>query len=170
MPSPELRRTSVRIADIHVSQLSRENRILPTRATEERAKPTFSEFTTRIVCLSAAMDLWWFARRSAPIQIAALPLVNLSQDASNDFCMRAGQQLRINAQLVRVRDDFPLWSGRYDRELSDLFAIQDENTTGMAKTTNHAQTRTGELWASDAPTGLSRWIGTDKRVWHCLQS
>jgi len=40
--------------------------------------------------------------------------------------LRAGQQLRINAQLVRVRDDSPLWSGRYDRELSDVFAIQDE--------------------------------------------
>ena len=40
--------------------------------------------------------------------------------------LRAGQQLRINAQLVRVRDDFPLWSGRYDRQLTDVFAIQDE--------------------------------------------
>ena len=40
--------------------------------------------------------------------------------------LRAGQQLRINAQLVRVRDDFLLWSGRYDRQLNDVFAIQDE--------------------------------------------
>ena len=32
--------------------------------------------------------------------------------------LRAGQQLRINAQLVRVRDDFPLWSGSFDRELT----------------------------------------------------
>jgi len=29
---------------------------------------------------------------------------------------RAGQQLRITVQLVRASDDFPLWSGRYDRE------------------------------------------------------
>jgi serine/threonine-protein kinase len=40
--------------------------------------------------------------------------------------LRAGPQLRINAQLVRVRDDFPLWSGRFDRKLTDIFAIQDE--------------------------------------------
>src|SRR5215471_16230487 len=39
---------------------------------------------------------------------------------------RSGEQLRINAQLVRVRDDSPLWSGRYDEELRDIFAIQDE--------------------------------------------
>jgi TolB-like protein len=45
--------------------------------------------------------------------------------------LRVGQQLRINAQLVRVRDDFPLWSGRYDRELADALAIQDEISRGI---------------------------------------
>jgi TolB-like protein/cytochrome c-type biogenesis protein CcmH/NrfG len=44
---------------------------------------------------------------------------------------RDGQQLRINAQLIRVRDDFPLWSGRFDRELTDVFAIQDEISRGI---------------------------------------
>ena len=43
----------------------------------------------------------------------------------------SGQQLRINAQLVRVRDDFPLWAGKYDRELTDVFAIQDEISRGI---------------------------------------
>jgi serine/threonine-protein kinase len=45
--------------------------------------------------------------------------------------LRSGQQLRINAQLVRVRDDFPLWSGRFDRELADVLAIQDEISRGI---------------------------------------
>jgi serine/threonine-protein kinase len=40
--------------------------------------------------------------------------------------LRADGRLRINAQLVRVADDTPLWSGRFDRELKDIFAIQDE--------------------------------------------
>ena len=44
---------------------------------------------------------------------------------------RAGQQLRITVQLVRVSDDFPLWSGRYDREFTDIFAIQDEISRGI---------------------------------------
>jgi TolB-like protein/Tfp pilus assembly protein PilF len=43
----------------------------------------------------------------------------------------AGHQLRINAQFVRVRDDLPLWSGRFDRELTDVFAIQDEISRGI---------------------------------------
>lgn len=45
--------------------------------------------------------------------------------------LRSGQQLRITAQLIRARDDFPLWSGRYDRELTDVFAIQDEISRGI---------------------------------------
>jgi TolB-like protein/Flp pilus assembly protein TadD len=45
--------------------------------------------------------------------------------------LRAGQQLRIDVQLVRVHDDFPLWSGRFDRELTDVFAIQDEISIGI---------------------------------------
>jgi TolB-like protein len=40
--------------------------------------------------------------------------------------LRSGQQLRINVQLVRASDDFSMWSGGYDRELTDVFAIQDE--------------------------------------------
>src|SRR5262249_23131204 len=38
-----------------------------------------------ITLLLAAIGLWRFARRSAPIPIAVLPLVNLSQDAFNDY-------------------------------------------------------------------------------------
>ena len=39
---------------------------------------------------------------------------------------RAGNRLRITAQLTDVRDGRTLWSERYDRELADVFAIQDE--------------------------------------------
>ena len=45
--------------------------------------------------------------------------------------LRDGQQLRINAQLVRVRDDFPLWTAKYDREVTDVFAIQEEISRGI---------------------------------------
>jgi len=39
---------------------------------------------------------------------------------------RAGSRLRITAQLVRVADGMHLWSERFDRQLDDVFAIQDE--------------------------------------------
>ena len=39
---------------------------------------------------------------------------------------RAGNRLRITTQLVDTRTDFPLWSERYDREMKDVFDVQDE--------------------------------------------
>jgi TolB-like protein/tetratricopeptide (TPR) repeat protein len=39
---------------------------------------------------------------------------------------RAGNRLRIAVQLVSVADGYHLWSERYDRELTDVFDIQDE--------------------------------------------
>jgi TolB-like protein/Tfp pilus assembly protein PilF len=45
--------------------------------------------------------------------------------------LRIGNELRVNAQLVRVRDDVPLWSAHYDRALVDVFAIQDEISRGI---------------------------------------
>jgi len=45
--------------------------------------------------------------------------------------LRGRQQFRINAQLIRVRDDFPLWSGRFEAELTDALAIQEEISRGI---------------------------------------
>jgi TolB-like protein/Flp pilus assembly protein TadD len=39
---------------------------------------------------------------------------------------KAGNFLRITAQLVNVEDGYRLWSDRFDREMKDIFAIQDE--------------------------------------------
>ena len=39
---------------------------------------------------------------------------------------KQGGKLRITAQLIKVEDGFHLWSERYDRDMGDIFAIQDE--------------------------------------------
>jgi len=39
---------------------------------------------------------------------------------------KAGNKVRITAQLINVEDGFHLWSETYDREMEDIFAIQDE--------------------------------------------
>jgi TolB-like protein/Flp pilus assembly protein TadD len=49
--------------------------------------------------------------------------VNFVVDGS---VLRSAEKLRINVEFVRVADDVPLWSGRFDRELKDIFTIQDE--------------------------------------------
>ncbi|VAW03983.1 Adenylate cyclase [hydrothermal vent metagenome] len=39
---------------------------------------------------------------------------------------KAGDKVRITAQLINASNGFHLWSGTYDRELTDIFAVQDE--------------------------------------------
>jgi tetratricopeptide (TPR) repeat protein len=46
---------------------------------------------------------------------------------------KSGSRLRVSAQLVNVADGYHLWSERYDRELEDVFAIQDEIAENIVK-------------------------------------
>jgi non-specific serine/threonine protein kinase len=46
---------------------------------------------------------------------------------------RAGARLRINTQLVDTRTDFPVWSERFDREMKDVFEVQDEIARKIAE-------------------------------------
>ncbi|HYY70542.1 MAG TPA: protein kinase [Terriglobales bacterium] len=46
---------------------------------------------------------------------------------------RAGNRLRINTQLVDTSTDFPIWSERYDREMKDVFEVQDEIASKIAQ-------------------------------------
>src|SRR5262249_26691415 len=43
--------------------------------------------------------------------------------------LRIGSRLRVDAQLIRVRDDVPLWSQQFNRDAADVFAVQDEIST-----------------------------------------
>jgi serine/threonine-protein kinase len=47
---------------------------------------------------------------------------------------RSGNRLRISAELVNVADGYQLWTERYDREMEDVFAIQDEISLAIANT------------------------------------
>jgi len=51
---------------------------------------------------------------------------------------KSGNRVRVTAQLINVDDGYHLWSEQYDRELDDIFAIQEEiadNIAGMLKLT-----------------------------------
>ena len=45
---------------------------------------------------------------------------------------KSGNRLRITAQLVNAADGYHLWSERYDREIEDVFAVQDEIAAAIA--------------------------------------
>ncbi len=46
---------------------------------------------------------------------------------------QAGRRLRITAQLIDVASGYHLWSERYDREMEDVFAVQDEIARSIAQ-------------------------------------
>ena len=45
---------------------------------------------------------------------------------------QAGNRVRVTAQLINAEDGYHLWSERYDRELTDIFAIQDDIAGAIA--------------------------------------
>ena len=51
---------------------------------------------------------------------------------------RAGSRLRVSARLIGVEDDSTLWSETYERQLEDVFAVQDEITHSIVKTITEA--------------------------------
>ncbi len=58
---------------------------------------------------------------------------------------RAGNRVRVRAQLIDARDDTHLWADRYDRPLDDVFAIQTEISKAVAE----------QLQASNVPNEAS---------------
>jgi adenylate cyclase len=45
---------------------------------------------------------------------------------------RAGSKIRVTAELIAPENGEQLWAGRYDRDIGDLFAMQDELTTNLS--------------------------------------
>jgi serine/threonine protein kinase/Flp pilus assembly protein TadD len=65
---------------------------------------------------------------------------------------KAGNRLRISTQLVDVATSFQLWSERYDREMQDVFAIQDEIATSIVNALKVVLTEKEEAAIKKIPT------------------
>jgi len=65
---------------------------------------------------------------------------------------QAGRRIRIHAQLVDVATGYQLWSERYDRELEDVFAVQDEIARSIAETLEPRLTGGGGAALPERPT------------------
>jgi TolB-like protein/Flp pilus assembly protein TadD/tRNA A-37 threonylcarbamoyl transferase component Bud32 len=71
---------------------------------------------------------------------------------------RAGHRLRVAVQLVSARDGYLLWSERYDRDLADVFAIQDEIAQNVARALKI-------MLRGDTGSGLTRVPTRDMRAY-----
>jgi serine/threonine-protein kinase len=67
-----------------------------------------------------------FALKGKPQDVRAIGALLDCANVLEGTVRRSGRKLRITAQLCSTEDGSLLWSQRYDRELDDVFAIQDE--------------------------------------------
>ncbi len=72
----------------------------------------------------------------------------------------AGGRLRVTAQLINVDDGYQVWSERYDRQMEDVFTIQDE----IAHSVAHALA--GQLGSRPATTSGARKHSEDLEAYH----
>jgi TolB-like protein len=73
---------------------------------------------------------------------------------------KAGERLRITAQLVQVNDGFRLWTETYDRTIEDVFAVQDEIAQSIASAL--------ELTLATADTGVELAGTADPKAYDFL--
>ncbi len=64
---------------------------------------------------------------------------------------KAGARLRITVRLLDTKDGYQLWTERYDREMADLFALQDEIATHVTEALHVTLTGTVEAPRQPAP-------------------
>ncbi|MFL5567086.1 MAG: protein kinase domain-containing protein [Gemmatimonadaceae bacterium] len=100
---------------------SAENEYFSDGITEEILNALASIPTLKVASRTSA-----FALKGKSLTIAELGQQLNVKTILEGSVRRVGQRVRITAQLINVADGYHLWSERYDRELEDVFAIQDE--------------------------------------------
>jgi TolB-like protein/Tfp pilus assembly protein PilF len=82
--------------------------------------------------VAARTSTFSFKGKSAPIiEIAKALNVNTILEGS---VRKSGNRMRITAQLINAADGYHLWSERYDREMKEIFDVQDEITLAVVET------------------------------------
>ncbi|MDQ6771224.1 MAG: tetratricopeptide repeat protein, partial [Gemmatimonadota bacterium] len=81
---------------------------------------------SRIPTLKVAARTSTFALKGKTLGIAEIGQLLNVRTILEGSVRRMGQRVRISAQLVNANDGYHIWSERYDREVEDVFEIQDE--------------------------------------------
>jgi adenylate cyclase len=80
---------------------------------------------------------------------------------------RAGNRIRVTAQLVEAETGNHIWAERYDRDLADIFAVQDEITEAVTIAVAPAVARAEQKRAMrQPPNSLDAWAAYQHGVWH----
>ncbi len=74
-----------------------------------------------------------FAFKHSPLDIREIGRQLNVQWAVEGSVRKSGDHIRIAARLINTADGMPFWSGRYDRDVEDIFVIQEEISRAIAE-------------------------------------
>jgi adenylate cyclase len=80
---------------------------------------------------------------------------------------RAGQRVRISSQLIDIATGTHLWAERYDRDLTDIFAVQDDITSRVVSAIEPAMSRAeSQRVIAKRPEHMGAWDYCQRGFWH----
>jgi adenylate cyclase len=89
------------------------------------------------------------------------------RDVLEGSVRKSGNRVRVTAQLIEATTGRHLWAERYDRELADIFAVQDEITTNVSVAIQPALERSErERAVRKPPESLDAWESYHRGMWH----
>jgi serine/threonine-protein kinase len=103
-----------------------ENEFFSDGIAEELISALAQEPALRVIARTSA-----FAFKGKPVDVRTIAQELGVHHVVEGSVRRAGTQLRVTAQLIDAHTGSPQWSGRYDRTLLDVFAIQDEISSAV---------------------------------------
>jgi adenylate cyclase len=137
--------------------------VLPfTNLSQDATQEYFSDGVTEdlITGLSKVSGLFVIARNSVfTYKGTAVKIREVGRDLGVRYVLegsvqRAGGRVRITAQLIDASTGYHLWAERYDREMGDIFALQDEVTQQIVRAMAVKLTEAEKVRLGRAPTGV----------------
>jgi adenylate cyclase len=137
--------------------------VLPfSNVSQDATQEYFSDGVTEdlITGLSKVSGLFVIARNSVfTYKGKAVKVREVGRDLGVRYILeggvqRAGTRVRITAQLVDATTGYHMWAERYDREVRDIFALQDEVTQQIVRALAVKLTEAERVRLGRAPTGV----------------
>lgn len=142
--------------------------VLPfTNLSDEKEQEYFSDGITEdiITELSRFRNLFVIARNSSfAYKGRAVDIRTIARELGVEYVLegsvrRSGQRARVTAQLIYAASGKHIWAERYDRELTDIFAVQDDVARTIAATLEGRIAASGAEQAKRRPT--RDWVAYD---------
>ncbi|MEO8924461.1 MAG: winged helix-turn-helix domain-containing protein [Caldimonas sp.] len=128
------------------------------------------DITTALSCIRS---LFVIARNSAfAYRDRAVDVRQVGRDLGVRYALegsvrRAGNRLRVTTQLIDTTSGVHVWAERYDRDLSDIFAVQDEIATSVAGVVEPALADAEQQRVlRKPPERLDAWGAYQRGLWH----